>query len=129
MRMDKLTVKAQEALQAAQSLADQRDHQALEPEHLLVALLQQREGVVGPLLAKLGARAETLQRELEAELDRIPKVRGGSGQYLGERLRTTLERAQSEAERLKDEYVSTEHLLIALAQDRSGAAGRLLAAN
>jgi len=85
--------------------------------------------VVGPLLAKLGARAETLQRELEAELDRIPKVRGGSGQYLGERLRTTLERAQSEAERLKDEYVSTEHLLIALAQDRSGAAGRMLAAN
>jgi ATP-dependent Clp protease ATP-binding subunit ClpB len=127
--MDKLTVKAQEALQAAQSLADQRDHQALEPEHLLVALLQQREGVVGPLLAKLGARADKLQRELEAELDRIPKVRGGSGQYLGERLRTGLERAQTEAERLKDEYVSTEHLLIALAQDRNGAAGRMLAAN
>ena len=60
MRMDKLTVKAQEALQAAQSLADQRDHQALEPEHLLVALLQQREGVVGPLLAKLGARVDRI---------------------------------------------------------------------
>ena len=93
MRMDKLTVKAQEALQAAQSLADQRDHQALEPEHLLVALLQQREGVVGPLLAKLGTRPEKIQRELEAELDRVPKVRGGSGQYLGERLRASLERA------------------------------------
>ncbi|HEU4370512.1 MAG TPA: ATP-dependent chaperone ClpB [Methylomirabilota bacterium] len=128
MRMDKLTVKAQEAIQAAQSLADQHDHQAVEPEHVLAALLQQREGVVGPLLAKLGARAEAVQRELEAELARTPKVRGGSGQYVGERLRAAFERAQREAERLKDEYVSTEHLLIAIAQDRDGAAGRALAA-
>jgi ATP-dependent Clp protease ATP-binding subunit ClpB len=129
MRLDKFTVKAQEALQAAQSLADQRDHQAVEPEHLLAALVQQVEGVVGPLLAKLGARPETIQRQLEAELNGLPKVRGGSGQYLGERLRAALERAQAEAERLKDEYVSTEHVLIALAQDRDGAAGRLLAAS
>jgi ATP-dependent Clp protease ATP-binding subunit ClpB len=129
MRLDKFTVKAQEALQAAQSLADQRDHQAVEPEHLLAALVQQREGVVGPLLGKLGARPEAIQRQLDAELDRIPKVRGGSGQYLGERLRAALERAQTEAERLRDEYVSTEHVLIALAQDRDGAAGRILAAS
>ena len=60
MRLDKLTVKAQEAVQAAQSLADQNDHQAIEPEHLLLALLQQQEGVVGPLLAKLGARPEAV---------------------------------------------------------------------
>src|SRR2546421_4528714 len=98
MRMEKLTVKAQEAIQAAQGLADQHDHQAVEPEHLLVALLQQREGVVGPLLAKLGARAETVQQQLDAELGKVPKVRGGSGQYIGERLRATLERAQREAE-------------------------------
>jgi ATP-dependent Clp protease ATP-binding subunit ClpB len=129
MRLDKFTVKAQEALQAAQSLADQRDHQAVEPEHLLAALVQQREGVVGPLLGKLGARPEAIQRQLDAELDRIPKVRGGSGQYLGERLRAALERAQTEAERLRDEYVSTEHVLIALAQDRDGAAGKILAAS
>src|SRR5437588_3042564 len=128
MRMDKLTVKAQEAIQAAQGVADQHDHQALEPEHVLLALLQQREGVVGPLLAKLGARAETVQQQLETELARSPKVRGGGGQYVGERLRATLERAQREAERLKDEYVSTEHLLIAIAQDRDGAAGRTLTA-
>ncbi|HEV8439881.1 MAG TPA: Clp protease N-terminal domain-containing protein, partial [Methylomirabilota bacterium] len=68
MRLDKFTVKAQEALQAAQSLADQRDHQAVEPEHLLAALVQQREGVVGPLLGKLGARPEAIQRQLDAEL-------------------------------------------------------------
>ena len=128
MRLDKLTVKAQEALQTAQTLADQHDHQAVEPEHLLVALLQQREGVVGPVLAKLGVRADAVQQRLEAELTRTPKVRGGSGQYIGERLRAALERAEREAERLKDEYVSTEHLLIAIAQDREGAAGRALAA-
>ena len=64
MRLDKLTVKAQEALQAAQSKADQHNHQAIEPEHLLSALLEQREGVVGPVLAKLGARPDAIQREL-----------------------------------------------------------------
>ncbi len=129
MRLDKFTVKAQEAIQAAQSLADQHGHQAVEPEHVLVALLQQREGVVGPLLAKLGARPETIQSALEAEIGKLPSVRGGSGQYLSERTRVMLEHAQKEAERLKDEYVSTEHLLVAAAQDRDGAAGKVLAAN
>src|SRR5437899_1731989 len=83
MRLDKFTVKAQEALQAAQSKADQHDHQAIEPEHLLAALLEQREGVVGPVLANLGARPEAIQRELEAALSKLPAVKGGSGQYLG----------------------------------------------
>jgi ATP-dependent Clp protease ATP-binding subunit ClpB len=128
MRLDKFTVKAQEALQAAQSIAEQRGHQAIEPEHLLAALLQQREGVVAPILAKLGAHADAIERDLETALGKAPGVRGGSGQYLGDRLRTTLERAQSEAERLKDEYVSTEHLLVALAQERDGAASRALVA-
>ncbi len=128
MRLDKFTVKAQEALQAAQSKADQHNHQAIEPEHLLSALLEQREGVVGPVLSKLGARPEAIQRALEAALGKLPTVKGASGQYLGEHTRQTLERAQTEAERLKDEYVSTEHLLLALAQDRDGAAGRALAA-
>src|SRR5207253_1676802 len=129
MRLDKLTIKAQEALQAAQTLADQQSHQAMEPEHLLAALLEQREGIVGPVLAKLGARPDAIQQALQAELAKLPAVRGGSGQYLGERTRLALERAQAEAQRLKDEYVSTEHLLIALAQDRDGAAGRVLAQN
>src|SRR3989454_1536387 len=117
-------------MQAAQSLADQHNHQSMEPEHLLLALLQQREGVVGPVLAKLGARPEVIQRALEQALERLPTVRGGGGQhYLGERLRAALERAQAEAERLKDEYVSTEHLLIGIAQERDGGAGRVLAQN
>src|SRR3972149_12188695 len=87
MRLDKFTVKAQEALQAAQSLADQRRHQAVEPEHLLAALLEQREGVVGPVLAKLGARPEAIQGAITTELAKWPAVSGGGGQYLGERLR------------------------------------------
>src|SRR3990167_7640189 len=127
MRLDKFTVKAQEALQAAQSLADQRRHQAIEPEHLLAALLEQREGVVGPVLAKLGARPEAIRDAIATELWKFPAVSGGGGQYLGGRLRQALERAEAEAARLKDEYVSTEHLLLALAQERDGAAGRVLA--
>jgi ATP-dependent Clp protease ATP-binding subunit ClpB len=130
MRLDKFTIKAQEALQAAQSRADQANHQVVEPEHLLACLIEQREGVVGPLLGKLGVRPETIQSALKTELAKFPTVRGGSGsQYLGERLSQALERAQAEAQRLKDDYVSTEHLLIALAQDREGAVGRVLAAN
>ena len=128
MRLDKLTIKAQEAMQAAQSLADQHEHQAVEPEHVLAALLQQREGVVAPILAKLGARADAVLRQVESDLARLPRVRGGGGQYLGDRLRAALERAQREAERLKDEYLSTEHLLIGIAHDRDGAAGKALAA-
>jgi len=130
IRFEKFTVKAQEAMQAAQSLADQHNHQSVEPEHLLLALLQQREGVVGPVLAKLGGRPDVIQRALQQELERLPKVRGGGGQqYIGERLRAAAERAQTEAERLKDEYVSTEHLLIGVAQERDGGASRVLSQN
>jgi len=127
MKFDKFTVKAQEAVQAAQSLADQGNHQALEPEHLLLALLQQQEGVVGPLLSKLGARPEVLVREVQAALDKLPKVKGASRQYASERLEAALNRAWEETQRLKDEYCSTEHLLIGIAQDKTGAAGRILA--
>src|SRR2546428_13849387 len=110
-------------MQAAQSLADQHNHQSVEPEHLLLSLLQQREGVVGPVLAKLGARPEVIQRALEQALERLPTVRGGGGQhYLGERRRAALERAQAEAERLKDESAPTQHLLLAIAHERDAGA-------
>src|ERR1051325_9381489 len=130
MRLDKLTVKAQEAVQAAQSLADQGNHQAIEPEHLLLALLQQQEGIVGPLLAKLGARPDALDRQITAELAKSPAVRGGGGrQYASPRFEAVVNRAWDEAQRLKDDYISTEHLLIAIAQEKSGAAARILAAS
>ena len=125
-RFDRFTLKAQEAVQAAQALADRESHQQIEPEHLLAALLAQPEGVVAPLLGKLGARPEALRQEAEAELTRLPKVTGAGGQYVSPRLKAVLDAAWGEAERLKDDYCSTEHLLIALAQEKDGAAARLL---
>src|SRR5262249_38755604 len=125
-RFDKLTLKAQEAVQAAQALAERESHQEIQPEHLLVALLRESEGVVAPLLAKLGARAEAVRRDADAEVARLPKVTGAGGQYVGTRLKAVLDTAWAEAERLTDDYCSTEHLLVGLAQDKDGAAGRLL---
>ena len=126
MRLDKFTVKAQEAVQSAQALADRAGHQAMEPEHLLLSLLRQEEGVVRSLLAKLGTRPELVTKRLEEELKKRPQISGGGGQYASPRLKGVLDQAWAEAERLRDEYCSTEHLLIAIAQEKDGAAGRLL---
>jgi ATP-dependent Clp protease ATP-binding subunit ClpB len=126
MRLDKLTTKSQEALQQAQTLADKRSHQAIDVEHLLFALLGQKEGVVLALLQKLGVPLNTLTDKLQKALDRLPQVTGATGQsYITPRLKKVIESAESEAEALKDEYVSTEHLLLAMAQE-SGDAGKLL---
>src|ERR1041385_2672041 len=129
MRLDKFTIKEQEAVQSAQSMADQLGHQEILPEHLLVALLDQEEGIIRPLFQKLGADPRPLRAELQRELDRLPKVSGVSGQiYVSGRLRKDLDRAWEEAQRLKDEYVSTEHLLMALAAAGEGTSSRLLRA-
>src|SRR5438876_1036928 len=128
-RFEKFTVKARESVQTAQSIADQREHQALEPEHLLLALLEQQEGIVGPLLAKLGVPVDGLRRELETQFAKLPTVRGTSGSYPSQRLLAVFERAQAQADTFKDDYVSTEHLLLAIAQDTAGAAGQILGRN
>ena len=114
--MDKLTIKAQEALQAAQGVAQRFSHQEIDGEHLLLALLDQREGLITPLLQKLGARPEALAAEIDDELDRRPKVQGTTSMdvYLGRNLKAVLDAAQSEAGKLKDEFTSTEHLLLGL---------------
>jgi len=126
IRFDKLTVKAQEALQAAQEIAARHDQQQIEPLHLLAALLEQTDGVVPPLMARLGVRAEALGREIEAQLERLPKVAGVSQQYLGPAMNAAIERAFDEAGRFKDEYVSTEHLFLALAGAERGPAAEIL---
>jgi ATP-dependent Clp protease ATP-binding subunit ClpB len=129
MRLDKFTVKAQEAVQEAQSMADRLGHQEILPEHVLAALLDQEEGIIRPLLQKLGADPRALRADVQRELDRLPKVQGASGQlYVSGRLRKAMDRAWEEAQRLKDEYLSTEHLLMALAAEGEGAAGRALRA-
>ena len=127
LRMDKLTVKAQEALQSAQELAASAGQQQIEPVHLLAALLAQGDGVVTPLLAKLGAQPDALSAEVRREIDRLPKVSGAGQQYLSPASNDVLSRAFDEAGKFKDEYVSTEHILLAIAQldrDPAGAIAR-----
>jgi ATP-dependent Clp protease ATP-binding subunit ClpB len=126
MRLDKLTTKSQEALQQAQGLAEKRNHQAIDVEHLLFALMGQKEGVVLALLQKLGVPLNSVTEHLQNALDRIPQVTGAAGQtYITPRLKKTIENAEAEAESLKDEYISTEHLLLAMVQD-GGEAGKIL---
>jgi ATP-dependent Clp protease ATP-binding subunit ClpB len=126
LRFDKMTVKAQDALQAAQEIAARHENQAVEPVHLLSALIQQVDGVVPPLLARLGIRAEALTQDLEREIARLPKVQGFAEQHLGRSLNQVLERSQSEADKFKDDYVSTEHLFLAIAGQDRDPAGQLL---
>ena len=126
LRFDKMTVKAQEALQEAQEIAASHQNQAVEPLHLLAALTQQADGVVPPLLARLGIRPEQLTQELEREIERLPKVQGFTQQNLSRALNDVLEKAFEEAKKFKDEYVSTEHMFLAIAGANSDPAGRLL---
>ncbi|HTY40957.1 MAG TPA: ATP-dependent chaperone ClpB [Thermoanaerobaculia bacterium] len=126
MRFDQLTIKAQEALQEAQRDARARGNAELTGDHLLLALLQQDDGVVVPVLQKLGVGVDKLTAELEAELDRRPKVSGASADAAMARdLTKVFDRAFEIAREFGDEYVSTEHFLLALAESGSDAARRL----
>jgi ATP-dependent Clp protease ATP-binding subunit ClpB len=129
MRLDKLTLKAQEAVQQAQHLAEQHNHQQIEVGHLLAALLEQEEGIVAPIFKKLGVELSMVRGGLEKDLERIPRVSGAgeSGAYLAPALKEAFNKAQSEADALGDDYVSTEHLLLAIAESKD-AAGELLRA-
>ena len=127
MRPDRLTTKAQEVLAAAQAQARRRDHQAIDAEHLLLALLEQEEGVARPVLEKIGADPTLVASRVEDELRTTPKVQGAEP-YTTNRLLKLIDRAEDEAKKLKDEYVSTEHLLIALSEDRGGAGTALRSA-
>ena len=126
MLNDKLTIKTLEAIQQAQRTATQRDHQQIEVEHVLLALLDQTDGLTPQILQKLGTPPEVVRQEAEAELGKLPQVSGGGAQYVSQRLNKAFDAALSEAERLKDEYVSAEHLLIAFADKAGGAAQRIL---
>ncbi|MDQ6622381.1 MAG: AAA family ATPase, partial [Verrucomicrobiota bacterium] len=125
MRTDKFTQKMQEALQAAQDVAGQFNQQEMTNEHFLTALLDQSEGVTRPLLEKLGVAPNELRAQLEAEIKRRPQVHGSSDVRIGNELRSTLDAAEKEMAKLKDEYLSAEHYLLALSET-SGPAARLL---
>jgi ATP-dependent Clp protease ATP-binding subunit ClpB len=128
MQLDRFTVKSQEALQRAAELASERRNPELTSLHLLLALLQEEEGGVRAVLAKLGVDAGLLTQMTEAELQRHPKLGGAAAQPTASReFQALLEAAWKKAQELQDEYVSTEHLLLALSEDR-GSAGRVLSA-
>jgi ATP-dependent Clp protease ATP-binding subunit ClpB len=126
LRFEKMTVKAREALQSAQDIAATHENQAIEPVHLLSALVAQVDGVVSPLLARLGIRSELLNQELEREIGRLPRVTGFAQQNMSRALDDVLQRAFKEAENFKDEYVSTEHMFLAIAAADRDPAGQLL---
>ncbi|MCS6808292.1 MAG: Clp protease N-terminal domain-containing protein [Bacteroidota bacterium] len=124
MNFQKLTLKAQEALQRAQEIASANNHQAIEAVHLLLALLEDSGGIIPPMLLKLGANVEYLKTKTQRALDELPKVSGAvvGNQFLSRDLGAVLEMALKEAQHLRDEYVSTEHLLIALSEHKTPAA-------
>ncbi|HLE32679.1 MAG TPA: ATP-dependent chaperone ClpB [Bacteroidota bacterium] len=128
MNFNKFTIKSQEAVQNAQEIAASYGNQVLEPEHLLAALVQDSEGVVLPILQKLGANVNYLKIKINEVVEKLPKVQGaGAGsRHISPSLAQILESAQKEAAKLKDEYVSTEHLLLALLEVKSSPAAKLL---
>jgi ATP-dependent Clp protease ATP-binding subunit ClpB len=120
-RFDKLTIKAQEAVARSQELASSAGNPQIEPVHLLAALLDETDGIVRPLLDKLGVNAPQLESIVDTELKHLPRSSGGSPPGIGSALSKVLDAAQSEADAMKDEFVSTEHLLLALAGTKSKA--------
>jgi len=126
IRFDKLTLKGQEALQSAQSHAQEKGNPQVAPEHLLWALVEQKEGVVLPILQKLGVNLQTVARDLADLVAKLPKVQGQAEVQISPSLNRILEDAFKEADQFKDEYVSTEHLLIALSNAKSEPVSRLL---
>jgi ATP-dependent Clp protease ATP-binding subunit ClpB len=131
IKFDKFTIKAQESIGEAQQMANSYNHQEIKEEHLLLALINQKEGVVPSILQKLEVNLEEIKAKLEGILESIPRVYGDSGgqQYMGSDLNDVLDTALQEARKVKDEFVSTEHLLIALSETKGSRVGDLLKEN
>src|SRR3954465_375960 len=130
MQADRFTIKSQEALQAAIAGGAARHHTEVQPGHLLVALLEQPESVVGPVLRKLGARPETIRAEGNQALEKLPTITAGAKEPTTSReLMDVLRLPEREAGKLRDEYISTEHVLLALANAQGGEAAKSLNRN
>jgi len=126
MQLERFTTKAQAAIQSAQRIAQEHSHQEIDGEHLLMALLQQEDGLVLPLLQKLGVPVSRLQGELNEALQKRVKVQGAAEPFLGAALRKSLDAAEAQATKLKDDYVSTEHLLLGLLAEGSPALKKIM---
>ncbi len=125
MNLNKFTLKAQEAVESAVALAEKQNHQQVEPEHVLTAMIEQPEGVTRPILGKIGVNVQTVLSEVEAAIKKFPAVSGFGQKYYGNRTTEAFSKAQKEADKLKDEYISSEHLLLALTDDKQDA-GKIL---
>ncbi len=125
MRLDKLTIKSREALGQAESVARQRGNQEVGALHLLHALLTQDNGLVRPIVERIGLSPDALRGEVEGEIDGIPRV-SGADSYIGKDLKNLIEAATKQADALKDDYISTEHFLLAMAEGKGGAASKIL---
>ena len=125
VKPDRFTLKSQEALQAANQLAEVRQNPELLPEHLLTALVRQQDGIVGPILQRAGMQPSAVEQRLRTDLDRLPKA-SGARTDASSRLAQVLDDAWKEAQTLKDEYLSTEHILLAIAEEKGGTAGQVL---
>jgi ATP-dependent Clp protease ATP-binding subunit ClpB len=125
MRLDKFTLRAQEAIQSAIELAERNQNQSVEPEHLLAAMLEQPEGIVRPVLGKLGVNVQVVLNDTQAAIARFPRVEGGQ-QYFSPRLNQIFTGTQKLADKMSDEFNSTEHLLLAITDEKDGEAGKLL---
>jgi len=125
MRLDRFTLRAQEAVQTAIEQAERNQNQQVEPEHLLAAMLEQPEGIVRPILGKLPVNVAVVSNDIQAAIARFPRVQGGQ-QYFSPRLSQIFTAAQKQAESMQDEFISTEHLLIAIAEEKDGEAGKIL---
>ena len=128
MRFDRFTIRGQEAVQNAIGVAEKNQNQQVEPEHLLVAMFEQEQGVVSAILGKVGANRQVIAADLDAAIAKMPKVQGGQ-QYFSTRINKIFDEAQKEAEKMGDEYISTEHLLLTIADEKDGDAGRILRSN
>ncbi|HEV7376734.1 MAG TPA: ATP-dependent chaperone ClpB [Pyrinomonadaceae bacterium] len=125
MRLDKFTLRGQEAIQSAIEVAERNQNQQVEPEHVLFAMLEQPEGIVRPVLGKLGANVQVVLNDVQAAIARFPRVQGGQ-QYFSPRLSQVFVTAEKQAQTMQDEYISTEHLLLVIAGEKDGQAGKIL---
>jgi ATP-dependent Clp protease ATP-binding subunit ClpB len=126
MRLDKLTIKAQELIQQAQSLSAQHGNQQIEPEHILYVMLNESQGIAGGILLKLGVSPKAILLDIEQAMDKLPKVSGAGDVYFSTNTKHMLDTAFIEADKMKDEYVSTEHIFLAILDEKGSAASKAM---
>ena len=123
---DKLTIKAQEAMQKAKEIAQNENHQEILPEHLLLSLVEDSQGVISPLLERIGVNPQMIKNDLTKAISQIPRVYGGNQVYISPILERVLQEAGKEAKKLKDEYLSTEHLLLGIVNEDKSSVSQIL---